>query len=402
MIRGGASATTEVPIGLTDLGRVRVLRALAENARLSRVEIASRTGLARATVASVVYDLINGGLVRESAAAGAASARAGRPPQILSLEPEAAFALGLDVAHDHVRAILTDVVGKIRWDRTEPMAVDDDPERTLAAAEDLIDTALRDSGVPRGKILGLGADFACPVDKDGHRLHAEGIMPGWVGIRPVDELVGRTGLPVRIINDANAGVLAERRYGAARGCDDVVYVRLSSGIGAGAICDGRMLLGHGAMAGELGHIIVEPRGKLCRCGNRGCLETVASPPAIAELLARSWGRPVGAADLAELLRSDDRGAMRAVEDAGEAIGRALAFVVMVLNPRLIVVGGDLAVAHEALFEPMHRAISRNTMTCHAESLRIVPSALGDNAGVRGAAALILERAPETLALAQGV
>jgi predicted NBD/HSP70 family sugar kinase len=392
------STKTEAPIGLSELGRVRVLRALVERRQLSRSELVGLTGLARATVSSIIYELINAGVVREGESAEMAGPRAGRPPQALSLVPEVSYALGLDVAHDHVRAILTDVVGTVCWDETRPMAVDHDPERALQSATRLIDAALADSGVPKGKILGLGAGFACPVDKDGHRLHAEGIMPGWVGVRPVDELAGRTGLPVRIINDANAGVLAERRYGAARGCDNVVYLRLSSGIGAGAICDGRILLGHGGIAGELGHVIVEPHGTVCRCGNRGCLETIASPPAIADLLARSWGRPVASGDLVELLRSGDRGTARAIEDAGEAVGKALAVAVALLNPEVIVVGGDLASAQEALFEPMRRTIIRNTMVCHTESLRIVSSALGDSAGVRGAAALVLEEAAEALAL----
>jgi predicted NBD/HSP70 family sugar kinase len=391
---------TESPIGLTDLGRVRVLRALAEQHQLSRSELVSRTGLARATVSSISYELINGNLVRENTAVDTGGSRTGRPPQVLSLVPEAGYALGLDIAHDHVRAILTNLVGTVCWDQTRPLPVDDEPERALGTAVRLIEGALADVGVPRERILGLGAGFACPVDKDGRRLHAEGIMPGWVGVRPVEELTRRTGgLPVQIINDANAGVLAERRFGAARGCDDVLYLRLSSGIGAGAICDGRMLLGHGGIAGELGHVVVEPRGTLCRCGNRGCLETIASPPAVAELLSRSWGRRIGAADLPELLRTADRGTARAVEDAGDAVGRVLAISVMMLNPECIVVGGELAAAGETLFEPMRRVIARNTMVCHTESLRIVASELGDSAGVRGAAALVLERAPEALALA---
>ena len=392
------STETDSPIGLTDLGRVRVLRALAEHRQLSRSELVSRTGLARATVGSIIYELMSGNLVRESAAAEVGGTRTGRPAQALSLVPDSAYALGLDFAHDHVRTVLTDLVGTVLWDETEPMAVDDAPERALDTAVRLIDAALADVGVSREKVLGLGAGFACPVDRERRRLHAEGIMPGWIGVRPVDELSGRTGLPVQIVNDANAGVLAERRFGAARGCDNVVYVRLSSGIGAGAICDGRMLLGHGGIAGDLGHVVVEPRGTLCRCGNRGCLETVASPPAIADLLARSWGRPVATTELADLLRTADRGTARAIEDAGDAVGRVLAITVMMLNPELIVVGGELAAAQETLFEPMHRTITRNTMVCHAESLRIVPSVLGDSAGVRGAAALVLEGAPETLAL----
>jgi predicted NBD/HSP70 family sugar kinase len=397
-----AHAATEAPISLNDLGRVRILRALADNSRLTRSDIVARTGLARATVGSVIYELMSAGLVRETHAAGSvgpAGTRSGRPPQLLSLEPHAAYALGLDIGHEHVRAILTDVIGTVCWDQSEPIAVDAEPEHALNAARGLIEAAIAEVAVPREKILGIGAGIACPVDKDGRRLHAEGIMQGWVGIHPMDELAARTGLPVQIVNDANAGVLAERRYGAARGCDDVLYLRLSSGIGAGAICDGRMLLGHGGIAGELGHIIVEPAGLLCRCGNRGCLETVASPPAVAELLERSWGRSVRAADLPALLAARDRGTLRAIGDAGDAVGRALAIAVMLLNPRTIVVGGELAAAGEELFDPMRRAIARNTMVSHADALTVVRSALGDSACVRGAAALVLERVPETLAAA---
>lgn len=389
---GRTSAKT--PISLTDLGRVRVLRALAESGELTRSELVSCTGLARATVGSVAFDLIGCGLVRETPATESVGSRTGRPPHVLSLEPASAAALGLDFGHDRVRAVLTDVVGTVRWEGSELLPVDRDPEGALDLAERLIGAALRGSGVNRETILGLGAGFACPVDKDGRHLYAQDIMQGWVGIRPVEELTARTGLPVHIINDANASVLAESRYGAARGCDNVLYLRLSSGIGAGAISDGRRLLGHGGIAGELGHIIIDRGGLLCRCGNRGCLETLASPPAIADLLARSWGRPVDADDLPALLEARDRGAVRAVEDAGEAVGRALATAVMMLNPRMIVVGGELAAAGEILFTPMRRAITRNTTVSHTESLEIVTSALGGSAGARGAAALVLENMPE--------
>jgi predicted NBD/HSP70 family sugar kinase len=189
-----------------------------------------------------------------------------------------------------------------------------------------------------------------------------------------------------------------------------------------------MLLGHDGLAGELGHVTVEPQGAVCRCGNRGCLETVASPTAIADLLSRGRGEAVSGADLAGLLGAGDRGALRAIEDAGEAVGRALAMTVMLLNPELIVVGGDLvsavltkadlvsadvdradvdradvdraslARAGDALFEPMRRAIGRNTMTSQHRTLKIVPGALGDSAGVLGAAALVLETVPERLGL----
>jgi predicted NBD/HSP70 family sugar kinase len=398
----------QAPINLASLGRVRVLRALNETPALSRAELVERTGLARATVGSVVDDLIDAGLVRKTTDidAGlirrtgdpnaASGVRTGRPPQLLSLEPRAAYAVGLDVGHDHVRAVLTDLAGTVQWDSSAQLDVDGAPESALSTAVTLLDRAMDELEVERERILGLGLGIACPVDKTTGALHAEGIMPGWVGVQPAQELGRRTGLEVRIINDANAGVLAERRFGVARDCANVVYIRLSSGIGAGVMCDGRMLLGHGGLAGELGHVTVEPNGAVCRCGNRGCLETVASPPAIAALLTRSWGRPVSTGELTELLRTGDRGTLRAVEDAGDAVGRALAFTAMLLNPELIVVGGDLAAAGEALFAPMRRSLMRSTMTSHAEPLRIVPGSLGDDAGVRGAAALVLATAPERL------
>ncbi|HJP77858.1 MAG TPA: ROK family transcriptional regulator [Pseudonocardiaceae bacterium] len=393
----GPHGGADTPINLWNLGRVRILQALTQRRSLSRAELVQRTGLARATVGSVVYDLIEAGIVRESANTGPTGARTGRPPQMLSLAPEAGYAIGIDVGHDHVRATLTDLVGAPQWDRSVGIAVDDDPEHALRTAVQLIEAAIAETEVDRGKILGIGLGIACPVDASTGELHAEDIMAGWVGVRPTDELADRTGLAVQIINDANAGALAERRFGAARDVANVVYLRLSSGIGAGVVCDGRMLLGHDGLAGELGHVTVEPQGTLCRCGNRGCLETVASPTAIAEQLSRGRGEPVH--DIDALLAAGDRGTLRAIEDAGEAVGRALAMTVMLLNPELIVVGGDLVSAGEALFEPMRRTISRTIMRSQQNSLRIVPGALGDSAGVLGAAALVLDTVPERLGVA---
>jgi len=393
----GPATSTDAPISLWNLGRVRVLQALTETARLSRTDLVARTGLARATVGSVVYDLIGAGLVAEIPDA-APGGRTGRPPQLLSLRPDAAYAVGLDIGHDHVRVMLTDLVGTSCWDGTEPLDVDDAPDGTLNLAVRLVDTAIAETRVRRDRVLGVGLGIACPVDAGRGELHAETIMPRWAGTRPADELAERTGLATRIINDADAGVLAERRFGAAQDCANVVYLRLASGIGAGVVCDGRMLHGRDGLAGELGHVTVNPYGAICRCGSRGCLETVASPTAIAELLGRGRPNPVRVADLAELVHTGDRGAVRMIEDAGEAVGRALAPVVMLLNPELIVIGGDLVAAEDVLLPPLRRTLERDTMRAQHQALRIVASTLGDSAGVRGAAALVLDTVPERLGL----
>ena len=393
-----ASHDAETPVNMRRLGRLRVLQALTAG-ELSRTDLAGRTGLSRTTVSSVILDLIGEGLVREQgpgATPGTTAPRLGRPPLTVSLVPSAALVLGLDIGHDHARVILSDLVGTPIWDDNIDIDVDGAAEDTLGTATLLIDSALRDTRSNRGAVLGLGVGIACPVDRRSGALRAEGIMPSWVGIKPGVELAARTGLAVRVTNDANACVLAERRYGAAQNCDDVVYLRLSSGIGAGVVCDGRMLLGNDGLAGELGHITIDAHGAVCRCGNRGCLETIASPTAIATLLSRSWSRPVSNTELITLIRDGDRGAIRALEDAAEAVGRALAMTVMTLNPKLIVVGGELAGAGELLLDPIRRALQRNSVSGQHRQLQLVVSALGDSASARGAAALVLAEAPQLL------
>jgi predicted NBD/HSP70 family sugar kinase len=377
------------------LGRLRVLQALTTG-ELSRADLAARTGLSRTTVSSMIFDLIGEGLVQEQNATATSAPRMGRPPLAVSLVPSAGAVFGVDIGHDHARVILCDLVGTPMWDDSVDMDVDSSAEDTLATAVALVDRALAETGKDRAAVLGLGVGIACPVDRGTGELRADGIMPGWVGIRPGAELAARTELAVQVINDANACVLAERRYGAAQQCDDVVYLRLSSGIGAGVVCDGRMLLGNNGLAGELGHITLEPHGAVCRCGNRGCLETIASPTAIAALLSRSWGRPVSGAELAELIQDGDRGALRALEDAGEAVGRALAMTVMTLNPKLIVLGGDLAAAGDLLLEPIGRSLRRNSVSGQHRDVQLAVSALGDSASARGAAALVLAGAPQLL------
>lgn len=391
-----AELPADSPANLRALGRIRVLEALHESGPLSRPELTRRTGLARATVSSVTADLAGAGIVSEHGTAGTTQLqRTGRPARTIGLLPTAAYAVGLDIGHDHVRCMLCNLTGEPIFDRSLELAVDHDPDDALAFATDLVAEAI--AGKPRERILGVGVGIASPIDPRTGTLQAEMIMPGWVGLRLNDELANRTGLKVRSANDANVGVLGECRYGAATHCTDVIYIRLSSGIGAGVICDGHVLLGSAGLAGEIGHVPVQDAGAICRCGNRGCLETVASPTAIADMLAPSLGRTITVEELLELVRNGHRGAFRAVQDAGDAVGRALAVTATLLNPRLIVVGGELAAAGETLFTPMRRAIERHAMSPHAADLNIVAGALGDSACVRGAAALVLAEAPDKLA-----
>jgi predicted NBD/HSP70 family sugar kinase len=381
--------------------RLRVLETLYRRPGTSRAELSRETGLSRPTVATLVEELERAGVVEEHDEPDESRPRnMGRPPILLSLVPEAGYAVGLDFGHQHIRVALCDLSGEPVVDDWSAAEVDHAPVASLDLAQELVRDALRKADVDPSRLLGVGMGIAAPVNRLTGELEANGILPGWHGIRPAAEMEQRLGVSVLLENDANVGALGEAVFGAARGVDELIYIRLSAGIGAGLIVGGRPYQGSRGFAGEIGHVLADENGLICRCGNRGCLETVASPVAVAALLERSMGRAVSVQQLIELVAEGDRGARRAVADAGKAVGRALSMLVNVLNPELIVVGGDLASAGEVLLEPIREAIELHAVGPASASLRVTAGTLGDRAEVLGAAGLILAQSP--LALAQRV
>jgi predicted NBD/HSP70 family sugar kinase len=379
--------------------RLRVLQALLRHPARSRSELGRTLGLSRATVTALLAELEEAGIV-EQQTDGAVDERPraiGRPPLQVSLSSGAAYAVGLDLGHRHVRAAVCDLGGRVVADRWSPADVDAEPAASLDLAVRLAGQALVEAAVAGERVIGVGVGLAAPVDAATGIVHAEGILPGWGGIRPAAELEARLAMPVQVENDANAGAMGEHLFGAGRGVRDMVYVRLSAGVGLGLILDGRPYRGVSGIAGEVGHIAVADDGLICRCGNRGCLETVASPVAVADLLQRSRGEPVPLARLLELVHAGDRGAQRAVGDAGRAVGGALAATVNLLNPELVIIGGELAAAGDVLLEPIRAAIAQAAVAPAAVAVRVTASELGERAEVLGAAAIQLARAPEALA-----
>jgi predicted NBD/HSP70 family sugar kinase len=386
------------PLSLRQLNRLRVIEAIYRHPATSRAEITRQTGLARQTVTTITDELLQAGLIEEHDAPADARPRAtGRPPIRLSLVAGAGFAVGLDFGHQHIRVAVCDLSGHPIIDDFSAAEVDHAPTESLDLAHEMIRQALLIAGIEREQLLGVGMGLAAPVDRTTGQLVANGILPGWHGIRPASEMEARLGVPVHIENDANAGALGEKLFGAGQGVDDLVYVRLSAGIGAGMILSGRPYHGSLGVAGEIGHVLSDPKGPICRCGNRGCLETIASPVAVAALLERSMGEPVSVATLLELVAADHRGARRAVGDAGEAAGTVLAALVNVLNPELLLIGGELAAAGDAILDPIRAALARHCVAPASAAVRVAAGTLGPKAEVLGAAALILAQSPHTLA-----
>jgi ROK family len=261
-----------------ELSRLRVIEALFRRPGSSRTQVGVDAGLSRPTVAAVLEELEGAGILEQSPAPEDERSRpAGRPPMQVRIAPRAAFAVGLDFGHRHIRAALCDLSGHPVADDWSEAEVDSAPAASLDLAHELVRGLLERAQADRADVIGVGMGLAAPVDAESGTAYVERILPGWGGVRPAAEMEARLGLRVKLENDANVGALGEHRFGAARGARDVAYVRLSAGIGLGLILGGVPYRGRLGIAGELGHVRAVENGALCRCGNRGCLETVAAP-----------------------------------------------------------------------------------------------------------------------------
>jgi glucokinase-like ROK family protein len=378
---------------LRRLNRLRVIHALRDQGLISRAEIARRTGLSRSTVSSLVADLQADGLVIERAEPGAAhGTQGGRPPILLSFDSSAGAAVGIDFGHSHLRVAISDLSSRILTERALPLDTDHAAEEGLDAAAALVVELLAEAGIEHHQVIGAGMGLPGPIRLQDGVVGSSAILPGWVGVPSVAEMRRRLDVPIIVDNDANLGALAEAAFGAGRDASDLVYLKVSSGIGAGLILNGRLYRGSDGLAGELGHLLVDPDGVICRCGNRGCLETLAATGALVELLRRSHGDAITAPQMLALAREGDLGCRRVIADAGRAIGQAVSMLLNVLNPELLVVGGDLAAAGDLLLDGVRESIARAALPSAAQAATVATGVLGERAQVLGAIALVVSEA----------
>jgi predicted NBD/HSP70 family sugar kinase len=348
------------------------------------------TGLSRTTVGTLVADLQERGLVVEQAEnAQRSQTGRGRPPVFLRFDPSVGIAVGIDFDHDRIRIALADLSSTILGEDCMEIDVDRSAADAIDAAVAMLDALRREAGVDEAQIVGVGVGLAGPIDRRTGAVGSPLILPGWAGLDAEHELTQRLGLHVEVENDANLGALAEVSFGAGRGMSDVVYVRVGSGVGAGLVIGGRLHHGVAGLAGELGHVHVSPDGVVCRCGNRGCLETVAAEWALGALLRPARGRDLTAREILDLVEVGDPGATRVVADAGRAIGGVLAALCNALNPAAIIVGGEMSEAGEALLGGIREAVDRMALPGTSDAVEILHAELGERAEVLGALALVI-------------
>lgn len=367
-----------------------VISALAAQGSMSRADLARATGLSRTTVSSLVTTLIASGHVVETTDRGSPhKGGSGRPPLLVALSAPAGGVVGVDIGHGHIRVAAADRTGAVLTQEVASVDVDSHGAQALDHAARMTRAVLKRAGLSRGELQAIGMCVPAPLDRRSARI-STGILPGWLDLDPSAELERRMGVPVFADNDANLGALAEVSHGAARGVADLVYVKVASGVGAGIVLGGRLHRGTTGIAGEIGHVQVGEDGQVCRCGNRGCLETIVSAPRIAELLGPAYDEELSTERVLELDVAGDAGVRRVLSDAGRTVGRALADLCNSLNPELVVVGGSLGTS-ASLLEGVRASIDRYAQPDTAAAVRVAPAELGEHAEVTGAIALAVAR-----------
>jgi predicted NBD/HSP70 family sugar kinase len=374
-----------------------VIEALGQRGVASRADIARATGLSRTTVSSLVGDLKGAGLLVERTTDGDGHDQSvGRPPVLLSFDRSAGAVVGIDFGHSHIGVVIGDLSHAVLAETWRDVDVDSSASEGLDIASELVEGALDDSGVPRDSVLGVGIGLPGPITTENGTVGSTSILPGWVGVDAASAMRDRLGLPVRVENDANLGALAELVWGAGHGAQDFIFVSVRSGIGAALVIDGRLYRGAGGTAGELGHTLFRENGEVCRCGNRGCLETVAGTVAVTGAFNAVRGEQVVIGELIERAHRGDSLAQRVIADAGRSIGVALANLCNVFNPERVIIGGDLSAAGDILLAPINESISRYAIPSAAAEVEVLAGQLGRRAEVMGALALILHEPEHAL------
>ncbi|MFD9302323.1 ROK family protein [Streptomyces sp. NPDC060048] len=373
----------------------RVVRAVRLAGSLTQAEIARSTGLSAATVSNIVRELREAGTVEVTD-----TSAGGRRARSVSLSGDAGIVIGVDFGHTHLRVAVGNLAHQVLAEESEPLDVDASWVDGFDRAEALVGRLIEGIGVGRDKVIGVGLGVPGPIDVESGTLGSTAILPGWAGINPRQELSRRLGVPVYVDNDANLGALGELVWGSGRGVKDLAYIKVASGVGAGLVINGQIYRGPGGTAGEIGHITLDESGPVCRCGNRGCLETFAAARYVLPLLQSSHGPELTMERVVELAREGDPGCRRVITDVGRHIGSGVASLCNLLNPSRVVLGGSLADAGELVLAPIRESVGRYAIPSAARQLSVLTGSLGGRAEVLGALALVLSEMGDSTLLAE--
>ncbi|WP_394941948.1 ROK family transcriptional regulator [Psychromicrobium sp. YIM B11713] len=364
----------------------RIVETLLGSGPLTQAELSRHTGLSTATVSNIVKIMSDDGLISTSP-----TTSSGRRAVSVSLNSAGAVAVGIDVGRTHVRVIIASLDYRILAERSIPLRFGHRAIEGVESAARLLDELLKEIKLPHNAIVGAGVGIPGPIDSRTNTVLQGAILPEWVGINILELLESALKVPVYVDNDANLGALAQVTWGPHSSTSNLIFVKIGSGIGAGLILSGSSHYGHIGVTGEIGHSTISEQGLICRCGNRGCLETVASTATMIELLSRGTNEPITTEDIVQRAIHGDTATLRVIDDAGQAIGRVMGSIANLLNPEVVVVGGPLAELGEILLDPIRRGLIRHAVPLVGESTQLAMSSMGNRAEALGGAALVFQQ-----------
>ncbi len=373
---------------------------------ISRAGIAKQIGLSRAAVSTLVNDLIGTGLIRD---AEQRTKTSGRPRTLLEVDPDAGYIAGIDMGATHIRILLTNFGAAALAEKEISCDIAKGPDFCIAKAAELLEELLRENELEFWMLAAIGIGVPGPIDSEAGMVIAPPIMPGWDRFPIRETLEKMWGRPVSVNNDAELGALGEWAYGAGRGARDLAYIKVGTGIGAGLLIGGRIYRGSTGSAGEIGHLTMDNDGPLCTCGNRGCLEAFSGGHAIAKNAVRAIEQgkrtqlanlpqvAISARDVAAAAQRGDLVAQQIMSEAGEHLGVAIAGLVNIFNPDIIVVGGGVAQIGDLFLEPVRQEVARRSLPAAADNVRITTAVLGKRASSLGAVVQALNLAVHDIA-----
>jgi len=380
-----------------------VLRLIWNKHRISRAEIAREAGLSRSTVSEVIGEILPMGLVAEI---GEGPSRGGRRPIVLEFQDDVCVILGVEMGGAHVAVALTDLRGRVLAWETREHPVRSDPAGTRRVIAELCEACLAVPEAEDRPLVGIGVAVPSPVDPaDPDRLSPV-VLPAWHEKLGLDPLSERYGVPLLVDNDANLGALAESWWGLGRETDNLAYIKVATGVGSGHVIDGEIYRGATGVAGEIGHMAIDPKGGPCICGLNGCLVTLVGGRALearaSELLAHHpdsvlAGRDmkvqgIKVHDIEKAALEGDHLALLVVREAAAHLGTAIAGLLNLMNPAVVVLGGDLATLGDTLLNPLRERVRTRTLISSVSAAEILVSELGPRSVAVGAATLVLKSA----------
>jgi glucokinase-like ROK family protein len=366
---------------------------------VSRAQLATRSGLNKSTVSSLVEQLIAWGFLGELGLAGPA---VGRPGRLLNINPDAGLILGVEIGVGFVAVALADFCARPLWSTRVDVLSSSGPDQVLAQVIDLSRVALRDHGGAGRRLLGVGLGAPGLVDvRQGALILAPNL--GWNEVPLRAPLEAAFGCCVEVENEANAAVLGEQALGAAENARQVVFLSAGVGMGGGILIDGRLYRGRDGLAGELGHMTIDPQGEMCNCGNRGCWETLVGPRAILkrirERAAEEKTRAIGSSspeppDMNGIIAAAQLGNPMVLEvlgEIGESLGIGIANLINIFNPEMVILGGALSRVAPYLLPRVRQTISERALAAAQAHVSLSASTFGPDACVMGAVTLIIRR-----------